>query len=428
MSWVDKVISQHNELESPSNFWYWSALCTISAVMKDNVWLDRWRYHLFPNIYVMLHADSGLKKSPPVSLARRLVRKVNNTRILSGRSSIQGILKELGTYTSSPGGAIRNKSHGFIVASEFTSSLVADPAAMTILTDLYDRQNNEGEWKSLLKMETFELRDPTITLLVATNEAHFNDFVEAKDIHGGFIGRTFVIAESAVHRLNSLAAPLRAKFDEESLLNYLEEISKLRGPFQPFGSLEESDLYHNKREKHDEITGERWIEWFTDMGAVYDDWYLEFHDVVKKQDVKDATGTIQRFGDSVLKVAMLLSLSDSPNKIISLENIKESIRVCETLIGNVRRTTFTKQSKSISADNKARIINEVMERDNHQVSRAMLLKKYYMHFNASDLDDIMQTFHQSGLIVAEQIGDNLVYKMPEDQYQEMKRMLGEKKK
>jgi len=187
MTWIEEVLAQHEELESPSAFWYWSGLCIISAIMKDNVWLDKFAYNLYPNIYVMLHADSGLKKGPPVGLAKKLVRRVNNTRILSGRSSIQGILKELGTFTSTPGGGIRSKSStGFIVASEFTSSLVADPAAMTILTDLYDRQYNEGEWRSLLKMETFELKDPTISLLVATNEAHFNDFVEAKDIHGGF--------------------------------------------------------------------------------------------------------------------------------------------------------------------------------------------------------------------------------------------------
>ena len=125
MTWLDELIVQHSELESPQSFWYWSGLCAISAVVKDQVYLERWAYKLYPNIYVMLHADSGLKKGPPVGLAKTLVKRVNNTRVISGRSSIQGILKELGTAQSTPGsGKVNAKSCGFIVASEFSSSLV----------------------------------------------------------------------------------------------------------------------------------------------------------------------------------------------------------------------------------------------------------------------------------------------------------------
>ena len=153
MNWIQTLVDQHSELESPRNFWYWSGLAIISAVVKDQVWMDRaGAYNLYPNIYVMLHADSGLKKGPPVALAKDLVKRVNNTRIISGRSSIQGILKELGTAYTLPGGKVVNKSVGFVAASEFSSSIVSDPFAMTILTDLYDRQYNEGDYRSLLKM------------------------------------------------------------------------------------------------------------------------------------------------------------------------------------------------------------------------------------------------------------------------------------
>src|SRR5215471_11972178 len=181
----------------------------MSAVVKDQVWMNRQIYNLYPNIYVMLHAESGLKKGPPISLAKKLVREVNNTRIISGRSSIQGILKELGTAQTQPGGKITGKSNAFICSSELTSSIVEDKVATDILTDLYDRQYNIGEWRSLLKMETFNLKDPTITMLTATNEAHSNDFFGKKDIHGGYFARTFVVSETKKNRANSLLVPLR---------------------------------------------------------------------------------------------------------------------------------------------------------------------------------------------------------------------------
>src|SRR5215203_6897148 len=155
-NWLTELVNQHKELESPESFWRWSAIAAISAVVKDQVWLDRQIFNLYPNIYVMLHADSGLKKGPPVSMARQLVKAVNNTRIIAGRSSIQGILKDLGTGYTMPDGKIMMKAVAFICSSELSSSIVGDPVATKILTDLYDRQYNVGEWRSLLKMESFE--------------------------------------------------------------------------------------------------------------------------------------------------------------------------------------------------------------------------------------------------------------------------------
>ena len=93
-NWLTSLVDQHNELESPRSFWFWAGLAAISAVVKDNIWINKQIYNLYPNIYVMFHADSGLKKGPPVSMSKQLVKAVNNTRIISGRSSIQAILKE----------------------------------------------------------------------------------------------------------------------------------------------------------------------------------------------------------------------------------------------------------------------------------------------------------------------------------------------
>ena len=72
MGWLDELVTQHSEFESPLNFWRWSGLASIAAVVKDKVWMPRYLYNLYPNIYVMLHAESGLKKGPPVSMANKL--------------------------------------------------------------------------------------------------------------------------------------------------------------------------------------------------------------------------------------------------------------------------------------------------------------------------------------------------------------------
>ena len=408
MSWIHDVVIAHEEMESPKSFWFWSALATLSAVVKDNVYLNRaGAYKLYPNIFVMLYADSGLKKGPPVALAKDLVKRVNNTRVISGRSSIQGVLKELGTSSTVPGGKITNKSVGFIVASEFTSSLVNDPAAMTILTDLYDRQYNEGEWKSLLKMESFSLKDPTITLLVATNDAHFDSFLQSKDMKGGFIGRVFMIAEHEVQKLNSLIAPLEIEPDKEKMAVYLKQVCNLNGEFHPLGSLSESDEYKYRKDK-----GKK-IEWFNAAGKMYDDWYERFYQDFKDSEAKDETGAVQRFGDSVLKIAMLLSLSDSTSLMISEDNISEAILLGEKLIGNVRKTTYGKldKNKDPNLDRKNAIIRELLRRIPHVMTRSQLNAKYWTLGNSDEWDRCMLSLEDGKFLTISSEGNQIVYRM-----------------
>jgi len=237
----------------------------LSAVVKDNVWLNRQIYNLYPNIYVMFHAESGLKKGPPISMAKQLVKGVGGTRIISGRSSIQGILKELGTAQTQPGGKVMAKSCAFICSSELTSSIVEDKVATDILTDLYDRQYNIGEWRSLLKMEQFNLKDPTISMLTATNEAHSSDFFGKKDIHGGYFARTFIISENKRNRANSLLVPLRNPPNYPALVEYMKEVAKLEGPFQPLATAEVTDACFIPFAEH--VTGE--TNFFSPAGLLY---------------------------------------------------------------------------------------------------------------------------------------------------------------
>jgi hypothetical protein len=417
-----RLLQQHAELESPESFWKWAALAAMSAVLKDNVWLDRATvFNTYPNIYVMLHADSGMKKGPPVSFARQLVRQVNNTRIIGGRSSIQGILKEMGSTQTQKGGVVLTKSVAFICSSELSSSIVEDKVATKILTDLYDRSYNIGEWKSLLKMETFELKDPTVTMLTATNEAMSEDFFTKSAIQGGYFARTFIIYEKESPVTNSLIFPLRGDLNYTVSSDYLKELAKLQGPFHPLAKLEATDEYRYKK-----IKNGREI-WFNATGIVYDDWYDEFKKMVRESENKDETGTMNRFGDSVLKIAMLLALAEKPELIISEEAMVNAVAECEKLLGNVRKTTLGKHGISDTAQLKVMVINELLARVDNRISRALLMKKLWAHYSSvEEFDGVLNSFHQAGLLETITVGNQLLYQIPEKQAAELKRYMSGK--
>jgi hypothetical protein len=392
MSWLTDLVHQHREVESPQSFWFWSGLCAISAVVKDNVWVNRGGlYKLYPNIFVVLHAESGLKKGPPINLAQQLVKNVNNTNIISGRASIQAIMKRLSEAKTSPGGKVITKSTGFICASELSSSIVEDPAALTILTDLYDRNYRTDDWESLLKMDTFKLRDPTVSLLGGINDAHAEQFFTNKDIQGGFLARTFVIYEKAPNTINSLALPMENPPDVTTLSKHLKELTNLQGQFENFWS---------DKNTH------------TPVGKFYNEWYHSFTTQRMRSEVKDETGTLNRFGDSVIKIAMLLSLSRTTDLQISIGDMEQAIEVGEKLIGNIRETTMNRKGHSNSAPLKGMIIKKLLERETHSISRVALMKDMYLHYSdVNEFDGIISSFASAGLITIGNIGSQVVYTM-----------------
>jgi hypothetical protein len=389
MTWLEEITTQHAELESPKSFWFWSALAAISAVVKDNVWFDKQQYNLYPNIYVMLYADSGVKKGPPISMAKRLVASVDNTTIINGRSSIQGILKKLGTSYTKPGGIVMNKAVGFICSSELSASLVEDKAALDILTDLYDRHYNSGEYESLLKMESFSLKDTTVTLLGGINAAHAENFLSKKDMQGGYVARSFIIYEELSQTINSLMFAMSNPPNYPVLEKYLKDVARLKGPF-----LMSIDARHH-----------------------FDDWYKRFKNDIRTNKIHDPTGTLNRFDDSVLKVAMLTSLGTNLNLEITEDIIDSAISKCETLVGNVRKTTMA-SGRSEWASQKSLLINELIGRDGHAISKQMLNRKFWMHCGMNDWDEICAQMEVAGILRIESVGNTIMYKMVDDQVEE----------
>ena len=418
LSWLDSLVDQHNELESPRSFWFWAGLAAISAVVKDNVWINKQIYNLYPNIYVMFHADSGLKKGPPVSMSKQLVKAVNNTRIISGRSSIQAILKELGTAYTMPGGKVMNRSVAFICSSELSSSIVEDKAATKLLTDLYDRQYNIGEWRQLLKQDTFTLKDPTVTMLTATNEAMSEDFFTRSAIRGGYVARTFVVYEKESQNVNSLIYPLANPPNYIHSAEYLKELSKLSGPFKSIAHNEQTNEYkHRKVKKGRDV-------WFNNVGIKFDDWYEQFTKQKRDSEFKDETGTLNRFDDSVLKIAMLLSLAKEPELEITEETMDQAIKECEQLVGNVVRTTLGKQGISESAALKTMVIHELLARQPHQITRTVLMRRLWQNYgDSTEFDNMMQMFDAAGMIKTNSIGNQIVYTMTETQAEELKKLM-----
>lgn len=360
MTWVDKVLESTKGSESPREYYYWAALSAMSAVVANRVYLDRFYYKLWPNIYVILVGKSGLRKGPPVALAKSLVEEVDNTRVIAGRSSIEAIIKDLSTaFTKPSGGPPIMDARGFLVSSEFASFIIQNDQALTILTDLYDRHYN-ANWTNLTKSGGAEkLKEPYLTLIGASNEVHFKDAVPQNALGGGFVARTFIIYADKKSTVNSLTERPESMVSVPELGEYLREISKLSGQFI----------------------------WTRPGKELYDSWYSDFC----KSDYEDDTGTLERISDSILKVAMLISLSRGTDLELREGDIDEAIRKCLAFVQGARKVALGTQGKSISREGTAVVLRYLIQHPEHAVSKTKLLQKFWGHFNADELKIIVDS-------------------------------------
>jgi len=360
------------EFESPRRFFYWAGLATLSAICKNKVWLDR-EPKLYPNIYVLLVAASGLRKGHPVSIAKRLVKEVGNTRIISGRNSIQSIIKELSTTWASPGKPPVTDACGLIVSGEMSTVLIREPEALTILTDLYDGHYNP-EWSYTLKGSGREdLKGLGVTMLGAINQTHLSDMLEKKDIAGGFVGRTLIVEEFARHCKNPMP---HAILDVPKISEPLKEIAKLEGCFL--------------------LTD--------DARKVYNEWYERF----EPEKRPDITGTANRMHDHILKVAMLLALSRAPKLIVEREDIVEALDVCHNFERSAASVTKGKGSSEFAP--KLRVfVDDLIAARGRYITRSAILTKRWGDFDAIDLERMVLTIEYSGGLKKKTKGNDILY-------------------
>jgi len=385
MSFINAVLDSTKEYEAPRRFYYWAALSAVSAVLKDRVWWDMYAYKCYPNIYCLLYGPSGVRKGPPIALAEHVVKIVDNTRVINGRASIEAIIKELGTFKTREKKEPLKDSCGFVVASELSSSIINNPSSMDIMTNLYDRIYNKGEWSYKLKVgESHVLKKPTLTWLSGSNEALFKEFVPDKNIHGGLIGRMFVVSEYKPGNINSLMFKPNIMLDEAELAKELLPISKLEGEFKV-----NEDLKH-----------------------VIDEWYKDFVQNVAPK-LQDETGFVARVEDFLVKNAMLIAAGRRCSLEIIEDDIREAMDVTLPLIVPTKKLSKGLNNKKDHSEITKRglVLSYIANQPEYTANRKTLLKDLGLQLNHEDLDNVVTLMLQVDAIQIVSRGAEIDYKL-----------------
>lgn len=375
MSWLDDLLMATEECESPERYFWWSGIAAIAAIARRNVWIKRDKFITYPNIYVALvSAKSGARKGLPISVCKDLLEECEGLcRVITGCNSIQGL-----TYSLSQVKTFKNgldpipEAQGIMISGEFETFLTEDPKALTQLVELYNTHEHKKNWVKTLKGSPIpeELREPCLSMLVASNETLWNSMVKEKDTQGGFVARTFIVYEKKSRLYNSLVYPSKHDLNIKKLSERLKEISKIKGEFK----------------------------WAPDAGEFYNTWYLKW--MPQAEQGGDLTGTEVRVPEGIVKVAMLISLSRKDDLILELPDVILATKKVLECMKSVKTMMLDGGSANGNTTNPTwRILKIMLDEPNYTVSRARLLARLHGdNVNAMVLDRIIDTLQQSGTI------------------------------
>jgi len=372
-NYVDDVLEECNDVETPRDWIYWSLICTIAAAAGSDYFLVAFNGKVTykPNIYTILMGESGLGKQFPVSLAKNLVDRSDTTRVIYGRSSIQAIVNDISKTKQRERGSTIMDSRCFIVNGELSTAIIQDPQALTILTDIYDPHT---KWDNTLKGdgsgEKETLTDLATTALFGTSPSHFYDSIPQVNIEGGYIGRNLVIrAEKRYKDLDMFSDSDDATdFPYAKYVEHLVKIGQSGGRMIPNADAKEA--INSFRRK----------------------W--------RQEQREDTVGFLNRVPDHIIKVAMCLCLADYDSYrtlVINQSHIEEAIEKVLPLAHTTRTVTAGLGEDPIAKHTRA-VIDFLIKAPEHRLTRRQLLSKGYGNYDAPVLDRVLATLNEVGWI------------------------------
>jgi hypothetical protein len=377
-NWISSYAAALDPItEAPSAYVIWSAISVVSAVLKKKVFVRRGTYRVYPNQYIVLVGPPGVGKGTAIHPAHAFIKEYKPllSNYLSDRITAPKIIEKLaagfqGQSVVNGNLIATTEATAVLMATELATFLGSSDWMTSFLCDTWDR--NEFEYDTKNK-GTSHIKDMCVSLIGACTPdfiRKINGTKSATDaINGGFTARTmFVFANE---KSKKLAWPIALEDTRggpqliSDLRSDLEEIAKVKGEFSF-----DNDAHHE------------WIRFYNTIDHKDED-----SDVVRyfksRQDVH------------VMKVAMCLAAATSDALIIDRWCLTTAIALVQGVLDTLD-ITFRGVGESSLAEATAKIQSYIERKG--VTTRSELVRDNHRHATMEDLDRILNTLMQIGIV------------------------------
>ena len=403
--WLASYLEYTSEQESPESLHLWTALTLISAATRRRVFLEMEHGKIFPNLYVIIVAESAkVRKSTAMDIGRDLlIEALPDIRVMRDSMTSQGLIKSL------------NHKVQVIKDDKITEELRSDVAIFADeVANLFSYEKTRSSQMVIFLTRAYScpnlydhttVRDSLVrlhnlypTLLGGTDPRNLK--VLPDDAVGGLTGRLIWVIERARRGNNpgwKRDPERKVKRDllQEMLIHDLQRISRMQG------------------------------EIIADPSAqrVYDDWYTELSNKDTRDPESDAF--YHRCHTTALRVAVLLSLSRSETLEISKRDMERAIELIEAQLPEVKRVTVWSGGSQYE-QLRAKFIHFLQQSDGLTTKKKVLK---YIGVSLDDYDKLISTLVADGTIEAPRvIGNETVIRLTKEGFGRQVRVEPEEEK
>lgn len=359
----------------------------VGAVLRNNCYLLLGDTRIYPNIYVLIIANPAMRKAKPLNSIIELVKGVNNTKIIEGRTSIQAVIQRLSEIERLKDGRSISGASGIIYSEEVSAMFTEDDANIPVLTDIYDFKSSYTS--ALVSRGTTKLTDVVVSMLGASNEELLRPVFNNRAIYGGLLSRCLIVYGDRVRHRNSLMFEDARKYDPSGLQKLINDIGKLKGIFHI------SD----------------------DAKHYYDKWYNETCPQLENR--ANRTGAEGRIHTNILKIAMILAAAEYRKLEIDVPILEKAIEKVQSLFVNYKRLTLG-SGKSKDSDAKVlflKILWSAGSERNYAATRREVVNRSWGDMSSEELDSIERNLLEGGLIKVEENKGGKKYSLTEESIQ-----------
>ena len=369
-NWLTSYLEYTSEQESPEEFHRWTSMMVLSATLGRHIYMDRGYYTIYPNLYVVLVAGSAkCRKSVSSHIGVGLLNELTNKpMVFSQKITNEALIQAL------MDAKIDGSSCGVIYASELSVFMGSDAIGTGLIPTLTDLYDSPKKWSYHTRTRGIEvLENVSLCLFGASTIDWLRTSIPAGAVGGGFTSRVIFIYQEKARK--PILFPKRAvgfQKMHEDLMTDLNHIRTQRGLM--------------------ELTPE--------AVTLAEKWYAG--ELARPRD-SHMEGYFGRKHDTMFKLAMLLSIADSDERIITVEHINQALELLGANEENLLKIMSTVTSTEIGdmSDKMLTII-----RKGGKMSHADLLKKCWRMGNAVELSQHIATLVEAGEVIQTLSEDN----------------------
>jgi len=347
--------------DCPTDFHIHAGMAALSVALGNRVWCDGWARPIYPNLWIVVIAQSGFGKSVPLDMSEALVRKAGlEASVLPDSFSQEALFTMLSRRPS-----------GIFYLQEFSAFLGSlqrdyNEGSVPWLTKIFDVPDTDTR---VLRKETITLRKPCITILGASSPEWFAQSYKASLLGGGFLARFLFCPSEDAGAYVGHPGP-RDEAVETGLADHLRRVAAIAGR--------------------------------ADLSAVwnrFNAWDRAVREHLRRNCPPEFTGMRARAGVLVLKAAMLFHVSTDPsNLVVSIGDLDQAIEYVERSQCRAERYLNDEVARDRHELHRLRIV-EIVRRSGGRTpwSRALMNS----HLTAREFNEALLTLVQTEQVVVE---------------------------